>query len=148
MGLVAVLTMTFGNLVAIQQSNIKRLLAYSSIAQAGYVMVGLTLLTEETTPAMRDNLVQWMNWSPFKLSGCQECKTLPQCMGGCPLMAFQQEGEIKKGYCSELRHNLRETVATYYLGIKEKQAMDQLTSSLHQVIPDLVPAASSGTPTK
>jgi uncharacterized protein len=106
------------------------------------------LLTEETTPAMRDNLVQWMNWSPFKLSGCQECKTLPQCMGGCPLMAFQQEGEIKKGHCSELRHNLRETVATYYLGIKEKQAMDQLTSSLHQVIPDLVPAASSGTPTK
>ena len=51
-GLVAVLTMTFGNLVAIQQSNIKRLLAYSSIAQAGYVIVGLTLLTEETTAGM------------------------------------------------------------------------------------------------
>ena len=44
--------MTFGNLVAIQQSNIKRLLAYSSIAQAGYVLVGLTVLTEETTAGM------------------------------------------------------------------------------------------------
>jgi NADH-quinone oxidoreductase subunit N len=33
--------MTVGNIVAIQQSNIKRMLGYSSIAQAGYVMVGL-----------------------------------------------------------------------------------------------------------
>ena len=51
-GIVAVLTMTFGNLVAIQQSNIKRLLAYSSIAQAGYVLVGLAVLTAETTAGM------------------------------------------------------------------------------------------------
>ncbi len=51
-GIVAVLTMTFGNLVAIQQTNIKRLLAYSSIAQAGYVLVGLAVLTAETTAGM------------------------------------------------------------------------------------------------
>lgn len=37
----AVLTMTLGNLVAIVQENIKRLLAYSSIAHAGYAMVGM-----------------------------------------------------------------------------------------------------------
>lgn len=37
----AVLTMTIGNLVAIVQSNIKRMLAYSSIAHAGYALVGL-----------------------------------------------------------------------------------------------------------
>ncbi|MBI2857612.1 MAG: NADH-quinone oxidoreductase subunit N [Chloroflexi bacterium] len=37
----AALTMTFGNLVAIAQANIKRMMAYSSIAQAGYMMVGL-----------------------------------------------------------------------------------------------------------
>lgn len=36
----AVLTMIVGNLVAVVQSNIKRMLAYSSIAQAGYVLVG------------------------------------------------------------------------------------------------------------
>ena len=35
------ITMTVGNLVAILQSNIKRMLGYSSIAQAGYLMVGL-----------------------------------------------------------------------------------------------------------
>jgi NADH-quinone oxidoreductase subunit N len=44
-GLLAVLTMTLGNLVAIQQRNIKRLLAYSSIGQAGYVLVGVAAFT-------------------------------------------------------------------------------------------------------
>ncbi|HET7088016.1 MAG TPA: NADH-quinone oxidoreductase subunit N [Anaerolineae bacterium] len=39
--ILAVLTMTLGNLLAIPQRNIKRLLAYSSIAQAGYVLIGV-----------------------------------------------------------------------------------------------------------
>jgi NADH-quinone oxidoreductase subunit N len=37
-GLIAAATMTLGNLAALQQTNVKRLLAYSSIAQAGYVL--------------------------------------------------------------------------------------------------------------
>jgi NADH-quinone oxidoreductase subunit N len=37
----AVITMIIGNVTAIPQSNIKRMLGYSSIAQAGYLMVGL-----------------------------------------------------------------------------------------------------------
>ena len=37
----AVLSMTVGNLVAILQSNVKRLLGYSTIAQAGYILVGV-----------------------------------------------------------------------------------------------------------
>ncbi len=37
----AAITMTVGNVVALLQSNIKRMLGYSSIAQAGYLMVGL-----------------------------------------------------------------------------------------------------------
>jgi NADH-quinone oxidoreductase subunit N len=37
----AVVTMTVGNLTAITQSNLKRLLAYSSIAHAGYVLIGV-----------------------------------------------------------------------------------------------------------
>lgn len=36
----AVVTMTLGNLVALAQKNIKRLLAYSSIAHAGYILIG------------------------------------------------------------------------------------------------------------
>jgi NADH-quinone oxidoreductase subunit N len=39
--LLAVATMTLGNLVAIAQDNVKRMLAYSSIAHTGYIMVGL-----------------------------------------------------------------------------------------------------------
>ncbi len=41
LAVVAVLTMTVGNLAAISQSNIKRLLAYSSISHAGYMLLGL-----------------------------------------------------------------------------------------------------------
>ena len=37
----AILTMTLGNLVALTQTNVKRMLAYSSIAHTGYMMVGL-----------------------------------------------------------------------------------------------------------
>src|SRR5204862_2957059 len=36
----AILTMTIGNVVAIVQNNVKRMLAYSSIAHAGYALVG------------------------------------------------------------------------------------------------------------
>ena len=47
--LIAVLaaaTMTVGNLVAIQQNSVKRMLAYSSIAHAGYMMMALPLMSE------------------------------------------------------------------------------------------------------
>src|SRR5918994_6078904 len=37
---IAILTMTVGNVVAIVQNNVKRMLAYSSIAHAGYALVG------------------------------------------------------------------------------------------------------------
>ncbi|QBD79204.1 NADH-quinone oxidoreductase subunit N [Ktedonosporobacter rubrisoli] len=40
LSIVAVLTMTLGNIVAAVQSNVKRMMAYSSIAQAGYILVG------------------------------------------------------------------------------------------------------------
>jgi NADH-quinone oxidoreductase subunit N len=42
----AILTMTVGNIAAITQSNIKRMLAYSSIAQAGYVLIGFVAGTQ------------------------------------------------------------------------------------------------------
>ncbi|MGI8983935.1 MAG: NADH-quinone oxidoreductase subunit N [Acidimicrobiales bacterium] len=42
-GILAALTMTVGNLVALRQTNIVRMLAYSSIAQAGYILVPLAV---------------------------------------------------------------------------------------------------------
>jgi NADH-quinone oxidoreductase subunit N len=41
LAVLSAITMTVGNIIAIQQNNIKRMLGYSSIAQVGYVMVGL-----------------------------------------------------------------------------------------------------------
>jgi NADH-quinone oxidoreductase subunit N len=41
--IIAVLTMTLGNTVALGQTNLKRLFAYSSIAHAGYLMIGVTV---------------------------------------------------------------------------------------------------------
>ena len=46
---VAVVTMTLGNLAALRQTNIKRLLAYSSIAQAGYILIGLAAVLADPT---------------------------------------------------------------------------------------------------
>jgi len=47
----AAATMALGNLVAIQQRNIKRLLAYSSIGQVGFLMMGIAALTPDNADA-------------------------------------------------------------------------------------------------
>ena len=44
LAIVAALTMTLGNVVALSQTNIKRMMAYSSIGQAGYLIMGLAAL--------------------------------------------------------------------------------------------------------
>ncbi|HSZ23335.1 MAG TPA: NADH-quinone oxidoreductase subunit N, partial [Candidatus Sulfotelmatobacter sp.] len=49
---VCVITMTLGNLAALQQTNMKRLLAYSSIAQAGYALMGFVVLSNDGIRAM------------------------------------------------------------------------------------------------
>ena len=47
--ILSALSMTFGNLVAIAQNNIKRLLAYSTVAHAGYLLVGLAAVSARVT---------------------------------------------------------------------------------------------------
>ena len=49
---IAALTMTVGNVVAISQKNIKRLLAYSSIGHAGFLLVGIAALSEMASTAL------------------------------------------------------------------------------------------------
>ena len=51
----AVLTMTIGNVVAIVQNNVKRMLAYSSIAHAGYALVGFVAAGAATMPEDRSS---------------------------------------------------------------------------------------------
>ena len=50
--ILSVLSMTIGNLVAIWQNNLKRLLAYSSIAHAGYMLAGVVVLSNEGLAAI------------------------------------------------------------------------------------------------
>lgn len=47
--IISVVTMTLGNVLALRQSNIKRMLAYSSIAQAGYALIGIASM-QSTEP--------------------------------------------------------------------------------------------------
>ncbi|MGA9189362.1 MAG: F(420)H(2) dehydrogenase subunit N [Methanosarcina sp.] len=43
--ILAVVTMTFGNVVAVAQTSVKRMLAYSSLAQAGYIAMAFVVMT-------------------------------------------------------------------------------------------------------
>ena len=47
LAIVAALSMVLGNLTAIVQSSVKRLLAYSAIAHAGYMLLGVLANTQE-----------------------------------------------------------------------------------------------------
>jgi NADH-quinone oxidoreductase subunit N len=56
----AALTATFGNLAAYLQTNLKRLLAYSTIAHAGYMMMGLAPLTRDGAGAVLFYLIAYL----------------------------------------------------------------------------------------
>ncbi|MFQ6605385.1 MAG: NADH-quinone oxidoreductase subunit N [Fidelibacterota bacterium] len=47
LAVLAAVTMTLGNLVALQQTNVKRMLAYSTIAHAGYMLMGIPIVSQE-----------------------------------------------------------------------------------------------------
>jgi len=57
---IAVLTMVFGNLVALQQHNIKRLLAYSSIGQVGFMLMAITAVSDNTGSALLLHLTGYL----------------------------------------------------------------------------------------
>lgn len=54
--LIAMLTMTVGNVIAIAQTNIKRMLAYSSIAHAGYILIGLAAASSSDMDIRNDGV--------------------------------------------------------------------------------------------
>jgi NADH-quinone oxidoreductase subunit N len=58
--LVSVLTMTVGNVAALTQTNMKRLLAYSSIAHAGFIMMGVVALSENGARGMMVYLLAYL----------------------------------------------------------------------------------------
>jgi NADH-quinone oxidoreductase subunit N len=66
-GLLAVATMTVGNLSALAQTNVKRMLAYSSIAHAGYMLLAFTVFTDDGIAAIFFYIVTYcaMNLGAF-----------------------------------------------------------------------------------
>jgi NADH-quinone oxidoreductase subunit N len=56
----AALTMTVGNVIALMQKSVKRMLAYSSIAHAGYALVGLVAATKDGGAALLFYLVSYV----------------------------------------------------------------------------------------
>ena len=97
LGVLAAITMTFGNLVAIWQSNIKRMLAYSSIAHAGYIMMGVAAGTEFGVNAMLYYLITYLltNLAAFgfvtvysETSGSDEIESYAGLSRRSPALAF------------------------------------------------------------
>jgi NADH-quinone oxidoreductase subunit N len=65
--MLSVLSMTIGNLIALSQKNLKRLLAYSSIAHAGYMLMGVVVMSNEGLSAILIYFVVYlfMNFGAF-----------------------------------------------------------------------------------
>ncbi|MBT3179669.1 MAG: NADH-quinone oxidoreductase subunit N [Candidatus Marinimicrobia bacterium] len=60
LSLLAIITMTLGNVVAVQQNNIKRMLAYSSIAHAGYMLLAMPVMSGDSIYAIMIYLVMYL----------------------------------------------------------------------------------------
>jgi NADH-quinone oxidoreductase subunit N len=60
LSLMAVVTMTLGNVVALQQKSIKRMLAYSSIAHAGYMLLAMPVMSGDSIYAIMIYLVMYL----------------------------------------------------------------------------------------
>jgi len=65
LGIIAVMTMTIGNIAAIMQKNLARMLAYSSIAHAGYILIGLAVAPYSTL-GLQGSLYQILNHAIMK----------------------------------------------------------------------------------
>jgi NADH-quinone oxidoreductase subunit N len=57
---ISIITMTLGNIGALRQNNMKRMLAYSSIAHAGYIFMGVVVLTSQGLQAVLVYLITYL----------------------------------------------------------------------------------------
>jgi NADH-quinone oxidoreductase subunit N len=69
LSIMAIITMTVGNIVAIQQDSIKRMLAYSSVAHAGYMLLAMPVMSGESIYAIMIYLIMYlfMNLGAFSI---------------------------------------------------------------------------------
>jgi len=84
-GIIAIAALILGNTVAIRQTNIKRMLGYSSIAQAGYIMIGMVTQSALGLSAMAFYVFAYMfaNMGAFAIVAAFEDKT-----GSCEIKSY------------------------------------------------------------
>src|SRR4028119_934062 len=75
--LLAILTMSVGNLAALVQTNVKRMLAYSSIAHAGYALVGFVAAGQATDKALQNDAIAAVAFHPPAYPGVDPRRVAP-----------------------------------------------------------------------
>ncbi len=97
LALISAVTMTVGNVAALTQTNMKRLLAYSSIAHAGYILMGLVALSENAARGVLVYLFAYllMNLGAFLVvllihhhEGTFDLRDYPGLLRRAPLLAI------------------------------------------------------------
>lgn len=86
-GLIALITMTFGNFLALGEQNLKRIMAYSSIAQAGYILAVLCLGSPLSLSAAVFYILTYL-FMNFAAWGCIETIDSPEGLSLADLEGF------------------------------------------------------------
>jgi NADH-quinone oxidoreductase subunit N len=91
LAIVAVFTMTLGNLGALMQKSVPRILAYSSIAQAGYIMMGIAL-APYSDQAVTGSLFHIINHAVMKSAGFIAAAAVAVALGSYALEKYRGLG--------------------------------------------------------
>ena len=91
LAILAVFTMILGNLGALVQRSVPRILAYSSIAQAGYIMIGIAL-APYSDQALTGSLFQIMNHAVMKSAGFIAAAAVATAIAGYSLDKYRGLG--------------------------------------------------------
>lgn len=92
LAIVAVFTMTLGNLGALMQRSVPRILAYSSIAQAGYIMMGISL-TPFSDQALSGSLFHILNHAVMKSAAFIAAASVAAALAGYSLEKYKGLGK-------------------------------------------------------
>ncbi len=92
LAIVAVFTMTLGNLGALMQRSVPRILAYSSIAQAGYIMMGIAL-TPFSDQALSGSLFHILNHAVMKSAAFIAAASVAAALAGYSLEKYKGLGK-------------------------------------------------------
>jgi F420H2 dehydrogenase subunit N len=92
LAVVAVFTMTLGNLGALMQRSVPRILAYSSIAQAGYIMIGIAL-APYSDQALTGSLFHIINHAVMKSAGFVAVAAVATALAGYSLEKYRGLGK-------------------------------------------------------